>query len=485
MSLEIIRNTIKKYNMISFGDNVVVGLSGGPDSVCLFHALSALREELGIVRLCAVHINHGLRGEEALRDEAYSERLAKRLGAEFRVFRYDIAGDAKRQGVSSETAGRRARYEAFEQVCREIGAEKTAVAHNKDDQAETILMRILRGTGTHGLSGIEYVREAEYGRIIRPILDLSREEIELYCGEHGLEPMRDSTNEEPVYTRNKIRLELLPYLREKYNPSVSGALVRLGRSAGEDDDYLQAAAGKIMDKRWNQKENSLDAKTLRDLHPAVMKRVISQSAARAGADSDLGETHIRAVQSLIVNHMEGKEADLTHGNFVRFSYGKLWFMKRGDSAGSARRGRGASVGERHPDSEDEALEEAAFPVDELAGNGRADVLFAGRRIRIRLILSSETERSADGVSLRLDWEKLREYDGLVFRYRRPGDKIRPRGMKGRKKLQDFMVDRKIPRHLRDSLLLLASGNTILSAGAEAASECCENPESRGIVSIEY
>ena len=134
MSLEIIRNTIKKYNMISFGDNVVVGLSGGPDSVCLFHALSALREELGIVQLCAVHINHGLRGEEALRDEAYSERLAKRLGAEFRVFRYDIAGDAKRQGVSSETAGRRARYEAFEQVCREIGAEKTAVAHNKDDQ---------------------------------------------------------------------------------------------------------------------------------------------------------------------------------------------------------------------------------------------------------------------------------------------------------------------------------------------------------------
>ena len=130
------------------------------------------------MRLCAVHINHGLRGEEALRDEAYSERLAKRLGAEFRVFRYDIAGDAKRQGVSSETAGRRARYEAFEQVCREIGAEKTAVAHNKDDQAETILMRILRGTGTHGLSGIEYVREAEYGRIIRPILDLSREEIE-------------------------------------------------------------------------------------------------------------------------------------------------------------------------------------------------------------------------------------------------------------------------------------------------------------------
>lgn len=483
MSLETIRNTIKKYNMISPGDSVVAGLSGGPDSVCLFHALATLREELGIRRLCAVHINHGLRGDEAKRDEEYSRCLAERLGAEFRVFRFDIDADAKRQGISSETAGRRARYESFERVCREIGAKKTAVAHNRDDQAETILMRILRGTGTHGLSGIEYVRAASYGKIIRPVLDLSREEIERYCAENGLEPMRDSTNEEPVYTRNKIRLELLPYLRERYNPSVSSALVRLGKTAGEDDDYLQAAAGKIMDKCWNQRENSLNAEAMKNLHPALMKRVITQAASRAGAGADLAETHIGAVQSLVTNHLEGKEADLTHGNFVRFSYGMLRFMKRENPESASSEADSPVSGSRHGKPAVGFPEEVSFPMDELARNGEADVLFAGRRIRLKLYFP---DNEAANISVvRLDWERLRNYDNLVFRYRRPGDRIRPKGMKGRKKLQDFMVDRKIPRHLRDSLPLLASGNTILSAGTEVASECCENPESMGIVSIEY
>ena len=150
-NLEKMRETILRYDMISDGDSVVVGLSGGPDSACLLCGLVQLREELGIRRICAVHINHGLRGEEADRDEAYSRCLSEALGTEFRSYRFDVSAEAERWRTGSEAAGRRIRYETFERVSREIGAERTAVAHNSDDQAETILMRILRGTGVAGL----------------------------------------------------------------------------------------------------------------------------------------------------------------------------------------------------------------------------------------------------------------------------------------------------------------------------------------------
>ncbi len=482
MSLDIIRDTIREHDMISSGDSVVVGLSGGPDSTCLFHALAALREELNIDRLCAVHINHGLRGAEAERDAEYSRSLAEYFGAEFRIFRFDIAADAKRRKISSEAAGRRARYAAFEQVCREIGAKKTAVAHNRDDQAETVLMRILRGTGTHGLTGIEYIRDGGYGKIIRPLLDMNREAVERYCSENGLTPMRDSTNEEAVCTRNKIRLELLPYLRERYNPAVGDALVRLGRSAGEDDDYLQTIAGKIMDKCWNKEENSLETREMQKLHPAVLKRVLLQAASQSGAGRDLGEIHIRAALSLIRSQMNGKETDFTHGNFVRFYNGKLWFLKR-DHLQKEKKGQAAKAAEKRI-----CLQQAAFPMEKLTREGRATVVFSGREIRLRLILPEESasiDEDCGITEVRLDWEKLRKYDNLVFRHRLPEDKIRPKGMKGRKKLQDFMVDRKIPREQRGHLLLLAAENTILLAGTEPAAECCENPESMGIVSIEY
>ncbi len=447
-----------------------------------------LKEELGIRTICAVHINHGLRGDEADRDEEYSRRLARQMGAEFRSFHFDIAAAAKEQGVSSETAGRRARYGAFEQVCREIGAEKTAVAHNRNDQAETVLMRILRGTGVAGLSGIEYVRDAGYGKIVRPLLDVSREEIENYCLDNGLNPVTDSTNEETIYTRNKIRLELLPHLRKVYNPSVDGALVRLGRLAAEDNDYLASIAGKMLEECWDQDEKSISADKCGETHPAVMKRVIMEAAVRAGAAEDLDESRINGAMELLQGGKEGKEADLTHGRYVCFQYGKLWFCQRWKAARSGREGR--------KEQDQEEREEAAFPFEALKEKGFAEIFFCGRVIRLHLEhLNSEDDRDSETgenkeagwkgkKTLRLDWEKLQQRSGLVFRHRRAGDRIRPRGMKGRKKLQDFFVDRKIPRHMRDDILLLADGSEIVSAGAEAA-ECCTCTGAGVIVSIEY
>ena len=485
-NLEKMRETILRYDMISDGDSVVVGLSGGPDSACLLCGLVQLREELGIRRICAVHINHGLRGEEADRDEAYSRCLSEALGTEFRSYRFDVSAEAERWRTGSEAAGRRIRYETFERVSREIGAERTAVAHNSDDQAETILMRILRGTGVAGLSGMEYVRDAGYGKIIRPILDMSRREIEDFCRDNGLSPVQDSTNDKPVYTRNKIRLELLPHLKSIYNPAVYRALIRLGKFAREDDDYLMSAAGKIIEKCWDEKEKSLQISELEGLHPAVLKRVILQAAKKADAGEDLDESRVNAVLDLL-NKKENREADLVRGNYVRLSYGKLWFLRR------------------FPENGDDP--QSAFPFAELQAYGRAELDFCGSRITLCKMSAEELklarkpekeggeEDSAAGgseqweterkIRLYFDWELLKQRRGLVFRFRHPGDRIRLRGMTGRKKLQDFFVDRKIPRHLRDEILLLADGEEILSAGREVSAECCEKPDSISIVSIEY
>ncbi len=483
--LDKMRETIAHNRMISPGDSIVTGLSGGPDSASLLLGLVMLKEELEIRHICAVHIHHGLRGEEADRDELYSRQLAESLGVEFRAFHFCVDQEAQRWKIGSEEAGRRIRYETFASVSREIGAQKTAVAHNSDDQAETILMRILRGTGVRGLSGIEYVRNAGHGMIIRPLLDTSREEIEAFCRENGLTPVRDSTNDKPVYTRNRIRLELLPHLKEVYNPAVDRALIRLGRAAAEDDDYLNCEAGKIIEKSWNEAEKSLITDGTADLHPAVLKRVILQAAEAAGSGGDLDEAKINAVRALLSHGEEGKETDLLHGNYVRLSYGRLWFLKR--------------TGKEQT--------EAAFPAEELEEKGSAAIEFCGRTIllKLRTIRESggfqktvrntgkkeaESRRTESGerhekTELCLDWDLLKKCDALVFRFRRPGDKIRLRGMTGRKKLQDYFVDRKIPRHLRDQVLLLADGNNILSAGGEVSSECCEKPDSISIVSIEY
>jgi len=252
MITERVRNTIINNHLIEKGEHIVIGLSGGPDSVCLFHILCQLREELGI-RLYAVHINHGLRPGAADEDQKYTEDLCARYQVPCRTFSFDVTRIARESGMSSEDAGRKVRYQSFFEVADQIenetgGSIKIAVAQNMNDQAETVLMRILRGTGTEGLVGIEYLRTEKNRGIIRPLLDVTRAEIELYCKENGLDPRIDLTNLEPIYTRNKIRLELLPYLSENYNGNIVAALNRLSRIAKEDKDYFGRFTETILEK---------------------------------------------------------------------------------------------------------------------------------------------------------------------------------------------------------------------------------------------
>ena len=208
--LDKVLATIKKYNMIEKGDKIVIGVSGGADSVCLTDILNKVKKEIEI-EIILVHINHNIRGEEAKRDENFVIELGKKYNNLVRVFSYDVEKLAKERSLTVEEMGRKLRYEAFNSVALEKG--KIAVAHNLNDNCETMIMRFFRGTGIKGLGGISAKRE----NIIRPLIELSREEIERYCLENNLDYCEDSTNSVEKYTRNKIRLNLIPMIKKEFN----------------------------------------------------------------------------------------------------------------------------------------------------------------------------------------------------------------------------------------------------------------------------
>ena len=225
---------IRQYDMLTGCKSVTVAVSGGADSVALLHSLKMLEKELGF-ELSACHVNHNLRGEESDGDEAYVRSLCRELDIELRVFSVDVTGSvAKHQ--STEERARELRYEAFAEISRELGS-KVATAHNACDNTETVLLNLLRGTGLKGLCGIPPVRDY----LIRPLLLCTREEIEEYCGENGLRYVTDSTNASTAYTRNKIRLELMPKLLE-INPSLHEGVGRMTFALGEDSRFLEDMA---------------------------------------------------------------------------------------------------------------------------------------------------------------------------------------------------------------------------------------------------
>ena len=256
MIFEKTLSTIKKYNLIEKGDKIVLGLSGGPDSVCLLHLLNRMKDVLDI-EVYAAHLNHQIRGMEAQKDALYVSDLCERLGITFFVKSIDVPKYCKENKLSIEEGARKLRYEMFFEIKESLNADKIAIAHNMNDQAETVLMRMMRGTGLQGLKGIDYMRD---GVIIRPILDIERADIEAYCEEHKLTPRIDATNLETIYTRNKIRLELIPYMKENFNSNVTESIVRMSNSLKSDNDFIEEEAIKAFDKVSSKNEDELEIK---------------------------------------------------------------------------------------------------------------------------------------------------------------------------------------------------------------------------------
>lgn len=394
MLIEQVRKTINEHDLIQRKQHIVLGLSGGPDSVCLFHVLMTLSGQLGIT-VHPVHINHKLRPGAAERDQKYAEQLCEKMGVKCSVFTVDCSEMARELSMTSEEAGRVARYDAFHETAEKIAAElqaegldeetarssvRIAVAHNAGDQAETILFRLLRGTGTDGLAGIAYERKERGFSVIRPILDVDRAAIEEYCERNGLDPVIDHTNSEAIYARNKIRLELIPLLESEYNENIKASLVRLGRIASEDKDYLWqqtelayrefaesvpagdvqgfmerlqsgVCEGSVKNRQSgacdphmesvqpgicnSSMENPpvsagmivMDREKLAAAHPAVRHRLIMKAFAQIGLEKDISEERIKSADAIISKKQGAKTVEFPHCYRLKVAKGKVMFFR--------------------------------------------------------------------------------------------------------------------------------------------------------------
>ena len=478
MITEKVKKTIINNGLIKKGEHIVIGLSGGPDSVCLFHILHQMIEELGIT-LHAVHINHGLRPGAADEDQQYAEKLCAGYQVTFHSFTFDVNRIARESGISSEDAGRRVRYQSFFEVADRIASEtgasvKIAVAQNMNDQAETVLMRILRGTGTDGLGGIEYLRtERDKGVVIRPLLDVSREEIEAYCSENGLNPRIDLTNLEPVYTRNKIRLELLPYLSGNFNGNIVAALNRLSKIAREDKDYFAQRMDEIIAEHAVISEGhkaAIPLEVLFGAHPAIRRRLIVRLFESIGLTKDITAAHLEQADRLLKEGKTSSVTDFTAGYVMGISYGSVEFYRKSDKG---------SLNFEY----------------ELNMDGITEISELNARIGVKILRRQDWENLEEkekkllngSVSCRLSLDKiLKSGRNPVLRTRKPGDYIVPLGMQGRKKLQDFFVDEKYSREERDRLPVLCLGSeAVWVAGGRISENYKVDDGTERIITLEY
>lgn len=252
-----------RYNIPLFGRTVAVGVSGGADSMALLHVLLELKDEFAM-NIIACHVNHGIRGETADRDEKFVVEACKRLGVDVRILRADVPGTAKKMHLGVEECGRRIRYDFFNSVADDV---IIATAHTLSDRSETLLLNIARGASVKGLCSIPAVR----GNIVRPLIDCTRADIEKYCSDNSIEFVTDETNFEDIYSRNRIRLNVIPELK-KLNPSLERAFMRLISNAEEENDFMNGFSREILGKV--KLKNGYNARLLNDEHPAVRKRVI-------------------------------------------------------------------------------------------------------------------------------------------------------------------------------------------------------------------
>ncbi len=437
MIFEKTLSTIKKYNLIEDGDKIVLGLSGGPDSVCLLHLLSRLKEAMNI-EVYAAHLNHQIRGIEAQKDALYVSQLCESLGITFFVKSINVPEYCKENKLSIEEGARKLRYEMFFEIKENLNADKIAVAHNMNDQAETVLMRIMRGTGLQGLKGIDYIRD---GVIIRPILDIEREEIESYCEQYNLNPRIDKTNLETIYTRNKIRLELIPYMKENFNSNVMESLVRMSRSVKLDNDFIEEEAFKKFKEVAFINGYNLEIKLdkYKNLHKSLKTRIIRQGIKYVLGDTNfIDQKHIDEIIILELDSKIDKKLVLPRGLFVYRQKGKLVFTTK------------EIVPQKEKDFSLEVPKNGFVKIHE------ADVIIETEIIPINKYRGLKKDKSLKC----FDNNKIE--GGIFVRNRRSGDKIKLSG--GSKKVKQLLVDLKIDKSEKGKVPIIHDDNGILCVG---------------------
>lgn len=427
----IFKTNIISKNLIESGDTILGAISGGPDSMAMLNCLVLLKKDLKF-KLLIAHVNHGVRGEYAKRDQEFVKMVAKDYNIPYFTKNVDMVGYGKELGISSEEAGRILRYGFFREILSDYGGGKIAVAHNKNDQAETILHRIIRGTGLDGLKSMEFIK----GDIIRPLLNISRKEIEDYIEQKRIKFVVDHTNLETDYTRNKIRLELLPYIKENFNPNIIDSLYRLTRIATGEIQIIE----EITTEKYNlivksATENSIifNGAIFKLESEAIRKRLIRKAIENiSGNLHGIEEIHINDIIKLFQDAKTGKNIDISKGLRARVSYSDFIIELRNNT---------------NPKLEAKKIEIGENVLEEFA-------------IIISLELISADEIDFNNADIKyIDYDKVS--GELWIRRRKSGDKFSPLGLGGSKKLKDYMIDKKIPQDKRNSIPILCDNSGII------------------------
>ena len=420
---EKVRNTITQFHMFPQGAKIIVGLSGGADSVALLHLLWSMRGE-NDWSIAAVHIHHGLRGADADADQNFAEEFCASLGVPCIVKQYDVKAEAKLRKLGEEETGRLFRYAAFQEAAGEQGY--IAVAHHQKDQSETLLLRLCRGTGLKGLTGMSFVRE----NICRPLLGCSREEIEAYCKANGLNWREDGSNQETKYARNKIRLQVLPVL-EEVNPKAVAHMAETAALLALEEDFLEQQAAACFAEVTQPSpadEVHLRREKLLALHPAMKKRVLRKAMA-VFLTEDVSQVQIDALEDLLTKPT-GKSRDFLQGISAENRYDVLVLSRKKEKA----------EGYCYPLH---LGEEVFIPEGEIAAE--------------MWILEKNAEISEDICTKVFDYDKIKE--NICCRTRKAGDVISLKG--GRKKIKSLFIDEKVSRTARETYPIIAAGEEIL------------------------
>jgi tRNA(Ile)-lysidine synthase len=431
---ERVLDTIRRHALLREGERVLVALSGGSDSVALLRLLRELEPSGGFAVAAVAHVNHRLR-ESADRDEQFSRGLADGLGVPFLSECADVRALAAAQGTSLETAGRRARYEALERMAAATGASAIATGHTRDDQAETFLLRLLRGAGPKGLGGIH----PRAGSVVRPLLDVGRQELRDYLSAAGQPYCDDESNEDVTIPRNRIRHELLPLLEARFSPGIAGILAREAAIARDDDERLQEEAidlaRSIVLRTEAEESVQVDVRQLSSLHPALAGRVARIAMGIVAPGRFVGQEHVERVLALAASRMARGALSLP-GQHVERQGGRLVLSRRSITPFQNSFRVSLSI-----------PGEVVLPAQGWAVSASLADASLSR-------LSEPAARSARLAVSAAGWQSP-----LTVRSRERGDRYRPAGLGGRsRKLQDILVDRKIARDRRDSLPLVVDGS---------------------------
>lgn len=444
-----VKTAIEQYQLLAAGERVIVGFSGGIDSLCLLHILAGLTEYR--LDIWALYINHSLRPAENILEEQLLQEMGARLKVNTRQVIINIPERIRQKPQSLQLLAREERYRIFEAFRNEVGASKVALAHHRDDQAETVLYRIIRGTGLDGLAGIPVIRNGVY---IRPLLQISRAEIQAYAAQHRLRWVEDSSNQKLIYRRNRLRNQLIPEIENYFNPRFKEAMARLAELAAEQRDFMEALAEEQLPVLLVTESQRIGLKLspFLNFHSYLQYYLLTRILAGLDNAYRLESLKLKRLLAKIINETDHfQPMNIYKGIAVYFENGVIYFEKRSFPGGA----------------ESGVFMPAVYP---------ANIPGETRVTELNLMLIAELTAIPETWGKVNSWEAYLDPDELrlpaLIRFWRPGDAFRPLGAGGTQKLHDFFINHKIPRPERSKIPLLvdATGRIAWVAGYRLSDE---------------